>query len=258
MYTYDKEGNEKRTEYYRMKFKQDWAYAEKYLQNGDLKFEDMKFAKNVSTEDKQRRYEYLRDLFNKLDKDKLQNGLDNYKNAPALSKWYKQQEKNKRQSAKKTHGKAEHKSIQPFMTNTIFFGNEDLELGNKIDKDELDKRVKSFIDKFQQKYNIPRETIRISRHEDETSTHYHYTILNWNEKTKHFNNKEMSSPHVIQSHLDMLEEEFKDILANTRTKYTKENKQRHKTLVEYNAELVAESKTKSAQLDKVSNEVDTE
>ena len=47
-------------------------------------------------------------------------------------------------------------------------------------------------------------------------------------------------------------------MAATRTKYTKENKQRHKTLVEYNAELVAESKTKAAELDKVSNELNTE
>lgn len=258
MYTYDKEGNEKRTEYYRMKFKQDWGYAEKYLQNGELKFEDMKFARHVPKEDQLRRYEYLSDLFNKLDKDKLQNGLDNYKNAPALSKWYKQQEKNKRQSAKKTHGKSEHKSIQPFMTNVIFFGNEDIELGNKMNKEELDKRVKSFVTKFQEKYNIPKESIRISRHEDETHTHFHFTFLNWNEKTKHFNNKDMSQPHIIQSHLDMLEEEFADILQSKRTKYTESKKQRHKTLVEYNAELVAESKTKSAQLDKISNELDTE
>lgn len=258
MYTYDKEGNEKRTEYYRMKFKQDWGYAEKYLQTGELKLEDMKFAKNVSAQDKQRRYEYLRDLFNKLDKDKLQNGLDNFKNAPALSKWYLQQEKNKRQSAKKTHGKAEHKTIQPFMTNVIFFGKEDLELGNKMDKDELDRRVKSFIGKFQEKYSIPKESIRISRHEDETSTHFHFTFLNWNEKTKHFNNKEMSSPHIIQEHLDMLENEFKDVLVKTRTKYTESKKERHKPLTEYNAELVSESKTKAAELDKISSELDNE
>lgn len=258
MYTYDKEGNEKRTEYYRMKFKQDWGYAEKYLQTGELKLEDMKFAKNVSEQDKQRRYEYLRDLFNKLDKDKLQNGLDNFKNAPALSKWYLQQEKNKRQSAKKTHGKAEHKTIQPFMTNVIFFGKEDLELGNKMDKDELDRRVKSFIGKFQEKYSIPKESIRISRHEDETSTHFHYTFLNWNEKTKHFNNKEMSSPHIIQEHLDMLENEFKDVLVKTRTKYTESKKERHKPLTEYNAELVSESKIKAAELDKISTELDNE
>lgn len=255
MYTYDKEGNEKRTEYYRMKFKQDWGYAEKYLQTGELKLEDIKFAKNTSEQDKIRRYEYLKDLFNKLNKDKLQNGLDNFKNAPALSKWYKQQEKNKRQSAKKTHGKAEHKSLQPFMTNVIFFGKEDLELGNKMNKDELDRRVKSFISKFQEKYSIPKESIIISRNEDETHTHFHYTFLNFNEKTKHFNNKEMSSPHVIQSHLDMLEEEFKDVLSNTRTKYTESKKERHKTLVEYNAELVSESKQVSAELNQISNDV---
>lgn len=258
MYTYDKDGNEKRTEYYRMKFKQDWSYAEKYLQAGELKLDDMKFAKNVSEQDKLRRYEHLRDLFNKLDKAKLQNGLDNFKNAPALSKWYLQQEKNKRQSAKKTHGKAEHKTIQPFMTNVIFFGKEDLELGNKMDKDELDRRVKSFIGKFQEKYSIPKESIRISRHEDETSTHFHFTFLNWNEKTKHFNNKEMSSPHIIQEHLDMLENEFKDVLVKTRTKYTESKKERHKPLTEYNAELVSESKTKAAELDKISSELDNE
>lgn len=258
MYTYDKEGNEKRTEYYRMKFKQDWGYAEKYLQTGELKPEDMKFAKNVSEQDKLRRYEYLRDLFNKLDKDKLQNGLDNFKNAPALSKWYLQQEKNKRQSAKKTHGKAEHKTIQPFMTNVIFFGKEDLELGNNMNKEDLDNRVKSFIGKFQEKYNIPKESIRISRHEDESHTHFHYTFLNWNEKTKHFNNKEMSSPHIIQEHLDMLENEFKDVLVKTRTKYTESKKERHKPLTEYNAELVSESKTKAAELDKISSELDNE
>ncbi len=255
MYTYDKEGNEKRTEYYRMKFKQDWVYAEKYLQTGKLELEDMKFAKNTPEQDKIRRYEYLKDLFNKLDKDKLRNGLDNFKNAPELSKWYKQQEKNKRQSAKKTHGKAEHKSLQPFMTNVIFFGKEDLELGNNMNKDELDKRVKSFVSKFQEKYSIPKESIRISRHEDETSTHFHYTFLNWNEKTKHFNNKEMSSPHIIQEHLDMLENEFKDVLVKTRTKYTESKKERHKTLVEYNAELVSESKQVSAELNQVSNDV---
>lgn len=255
MYTYDKEGNEKRTEYYRMKFKQDWGYAEKYLQTGKLELEDMKFAKNTPEQDKIRRYEYLKDLFNKLDKDKLQNGLDNFKNAPELSKWYKQQEKNKRQSAKKTHGKAEHKSLQPFMTNVIFFGKEDIELGNEMNKDELDKRVKSFIGKFQEKYSIPKESIRISRHEDETHTHFHYTFLNWNEKTKHFNNKEMSKPHIIQSHLDMLEEEFKDVLSNTRTKYTESKKERHKTLVEYNAELVSESKQVSAELNQVNNDL---
>ncbi len=258
MYTYDKDGNEKRTEYYRMKFKQDWGYAEKYLQTGELKLEDMKFAKNVSAQDKQRRYEYLRDLFNKLDKDKLQNGLDNFKNAPALSKWYLQQEKNKRQSAKKTHGKAEHKTIQPFMTNVIFFGKEDIELGNNMNKEDLDNRVKSFIGKFQEKYNIPKESIRISRHEDESHTHFHYTFLNWNEKTKHFNNKEMSSPHIIQEHLDMLENEFKDVLVKTRTKYTESKKERHKPLTEYNAELVSESKTKAAELDKISSELDNE
>jgi len=258
MYSYDKEGNEKRTEYYRMKFKQDWGYAEKYLQTGELKLDDMKFAKNVSAQDKQRRYEYLRDLFNKLDKDKLQNGLDNFKNAPALSKWYLQQEKNKRQSAKKTHGKAEHKTIQPFMTNVIFFGKEDIELGNNMNKEDLDNRVKSFIGKFQEKYSIPKESIRISRHEDETSTHFHYTFLNWNEKTKHFNNKEMSSPHIIQEHLDMLENEFKDVLVKTRTKYTESKKERHKPLTEYNAELVSESKTKAAELDKISTELDNE
>lgn len=258
MYEYDKEGNEKKTEFYRMKFKQDYLYVEKFLENGKLTIEDMNFKKNISEEDKKRRFNYLNDLLNKLDKDILKNSLENFKNAPKIAAWYKQQEKNKRQSAKKTHGKSEHKSIQPFMTNVIFFGKEDLKLGNEMDKNDLDNRVKKFIDKFQKKYNIPKESIKLARHEDETSVHFHWTFLNWNEKTKHFNNSEMNTVKDIQGHLDMLEEEFADILQSKRIKYTDSKKQRHKTLVEYNAELVAESKTKSAQLDKISNELDTE
>jgi hypothetical protein len=248
MYEFDKNGVEKKTEFYRMKFKQDYLYVEKYLQNGKLTIEDMNFKKNISEEDKKRRFNHINELLNKLDKDILKNSLDNFKNAPKIAAWYKQQEKNKRQSAKKTHGKAEHKSIQPFMTNVIFFGKEDINIGDKYEISELDERVKKFVDKFQKKYNIPKESIKIARHEDETSLHYHFTFLNWNEKTKHFNNKEMSKVKDIQGHLDLLEEEFKDILYNTRTKYIDSKKEKHKTLVEYNAELVKESKQVEADL----------
>jgi len=88
------------------------------------------------------------------------------------------------------------KTTSTHKTMIITFCSEFRSKQDTIDKDELDRCAKSFLNDFCEKNNC--SPTYLVRHEDETTTHYHATYTNFNEKTFKTNRFEIKDLGELQ------------------------------------------------------------